>query len=214
MPLIRAAASSVAVILCACSPPADPAPMSFGVLNAACTAERIAAERAAGITVVELPLAWDRYEPEPGQVDPAYVAEVHRKIDTCRAAGMRIVLGPGLQYPPDWVRALPDAVLRGSAGNLPAHGGLDLVFNAAVRDAASSARAVGEHLRAVLYADFPYTARDPRAEAVAAGELRPWAWTADLAAKAPVIAGYRTQVDALFPGGEIPLRPETYYAGR
>ena len=138
MPLVRAAASSVAVILCACSPPADPAPMAFGVLNAACTAERIAAERAAGVTVVELPLAWDRYEPEPGQVDPAYVAEVHRKIDTCRAAGMRIVLGPGLQYPPDWVRALPDAVLRGSAGNLPAHGGLDLVFNAAVRDAASS----------------------------------------------------------------------------
>ena len=71
---------------------------------------------------------------------------------------------------------------------------------------------VGEHLRAVLYADFPYTARDPHAEAAVAGELRPWAWTADLAAKAPVIAGYRTQVDALFPGGDIPLRPETYYA--
>jgi hypothetical protein len=74
------------------------------------------------------------------------------------------------------------------------------------------ARSVGEHLRAVLYADFPYTARDPHAEAAVAGELRPWAWTADLAAKAPVIAGYRTQVDALFPGGDIPLRPETYYA--
>jgi LmbE family N-acetylglucosaminyl deacetylase len=74
------------------------------------------------------------------------------------------------------------------------------------------ARSVGEHLRATLYADFPYTARDPDAEAVAAGELSGWAWTADLAAKVPVIAGYRTQVDALFPGGEIPLRPETYYA--
>ena len=74
------------------------------------------------------------------------------------------------------------------------------------------ARSVGERLRAVLYADFPYTARDPHSEAAAAGELRPWPWTADLATKAPVIAGYRTQVDALFPGGEIPLRPETYYA--
>ena len=63
------------------------------------------------------------------------------------------------------------------------------------------ARSVGEHLRAVLYADFPYTARDPDAEAAVAGELRPWAWTADLAAKGPVIAGYRTQVDALFPDG-------------
>ena len=45
------------------------------------------------------------------------------------------------------------------------------------------ARAVGEHLGAVLYADFPYTARDPHAEAAAAGGLRPWAWTDDLAAK-------------------------------
>jgi hypothetical protein len=74
------------------------------------------------------------------------------------------------------------------------------------------ARSVGEHLKAVLYADFPYTARDPSAEAVSAGELQPWAWTADLAAKVPVIAGYRTQVEALFPDGEIPVRPETYYA--
>jgi len=33
-----------------------------------------------------------------------------------------------------------------------------------------------------------------------------------LAARVPVIAGYRTQVDALFPGGDIPVRPETYHA--
>ncbi len=74
------------------------------------------------------------------------------------------------------------------------------------------ARAVGEYLGAVLYADFPHTARDPRAEGVAAGGRRPWAWAGGLAAKRPAIAGYRTQVDALFPDGEIPLRPETYYA--
>ena len=74
------------------------------------------------------------------------------------------------------------------------------------------ARAVGEHLGAVLYADFPYTARDPSAEDAAAGGRRPWAWAADLEAKRPAIEGYRTQVDALFPDGEIPLRPETYYA--
>jgi LmbE family N-acetylglucosaminyl deacetylase len=73
------------------------------------------------------------------------------------------------------------------------------------------ARAVGEHLGAVFYADFPYTVRDPRAEAAAAGTLRPWPWADDLAVRRPAIAGYRTQVDALFPDGEIPLRPETYY---
>ena len=74
------------------------------------------------------------------------------------------------------------------------------------------ARAVGERLGAVLYADFPYTVRDPGAEAVAAGGLRPWAWTDGLDARRPAIAGYRTQVDALFPDGDIPLRPESYYA--
>jgi hypothetical protein len=47
---------------------------------------------------------------------------------------------------------------------------------------------------------------------VAAGEQQPWAWTADLDAKVPGIAGYRTQVEALFPGEDIPLHPETYYA--
>jgi LmbE family N-acetylglucosaminyl deacetylase len=73
------------------------------------------------------------------------------------------------------------------------------------------ARSVGEHLGAVLYGDFPYTVRDPAAEAVAAGGRRPWAWADGLAARQPAIAGYRTQVDALFPDGEIPLGPETYY---
>jgi hypothetical protein len=137
-PLVRATAGSMAALLCACAPPADaPAPLAFGVLDAACTSDRIAAERAAGVTMVELPLAWDRYQPERGEVDTAYVAELHRKIDTCKAAGMRITLGLGLQYPPAWVRALPNAVMRGSAGHTPAHGGLDLVFNAAVRDAAN-----------------------------------------------------------------------------
>lgn len=47
---------------------------------------------------------------------------------------------------------------------------------------------------------------------MAAGELRPWAWTDDLAARRSAITGYRTQVDALFPDGDIPVRPETYYA--
>jgi LmbE family N-acetylglucosaminyl deacetylase len=74
------------------------------------------------------------------------------------------------------------------------------------------ARAVGERLGATLYADFPYTVRDPGAASAAARERRPWAWTHGLAEKPAVIAGYRTQVDALFPGGEIPLQPETYYA--
>jgi hypothetical protein len=131
------AALLLASILSACSAGATPTP-AFGVLGAACTADRVAAEQSTGVTTVELPLAWDRYEPAPGEVDAAYVAEVREKIATCHDAGMRIVLGPGLQYPPVWVQALPGAVMRGSAGNTPVQGGLDLVFDAEVREAASA----------------------------------------------------------------------------
>ena len=73
-------------------------------------------------------------------------------------------------------------------------------------------RSVGERLGATFYADFPYTVRDPAGEGAAARGLRPWTWDAGVDGKPSVIAGYRTQVDALFPGGEIPVRPETYYA--
>ena len=74
------------------------------------------------------------------------------------------------------------------------------------------ARTVGKRLGATLYADFPYTVRDPGAADAAVRGLRQWAWTDGLADKPAVIAGYRTQVDALFPGGDIPMWPETYYA--
>lgn len=127
----------VVSFLSACSAGTERTP-AFGVLGAACTADRVAEEQQAGVTVVELPLAWDRYEPASGQVDSAYLDEVREKIAVCRDAGMRIVLGPGLQYPPAWVRDLPDALLRGSSGGSAADGGLDLVFNAEVRSAASA----------------------------------------------------------------------------
>ena len=76
------------------------------------------------------------------------------------------------------------------------------------------ARSVGERLRPCCTPTSPTPPATRDARGRRGRGLRPWAWTADLAAKPPVIAGYRTQVDALFPGGEIPLRPETYYAGR
>jgi LmbE family N-acetylglucosaminyl deacetylase len=74
------------------------------------------------------------------------------------------------------------------------------------------ARRAGERLGATLYADFPYTVRDPAAEARVARGREPWTWTDGVAGKPSVIAGYRTQVGALFPDREIPVRPETYYA--
>jgi len=64
----------------------------------------------------------------------------------------------------------------------------------------------------VRYSDFPYDLRAAvDRDYVTRHALAEWSWDADLTAKQKLIRGYGTQVDALFPGGEIPLRPETYF---
>jgi len=136
---VRRAALSLAVAsaIAGCAPQAAPerqaSPLTFGVLGSSCAPDRLARLRAAGVSVVELPLAWDRYEPAPGQVDASYVAQSRARLAACRAAGLQVVLSPGLQYPPAWVRELPDATLLGGVGGRPA--GVDMVFSAAVRGA-------------------------------------------------------------------------------
>ena len=136
---MRRAALSLAVasVIAGCAQQATPEgqalPLTFGVLGSSCAPDRLAQLRAAGVTVVELPLAWDRYEPARGQVDESYVAQSRARLAACRDAGVQVVLSPGLQYPPAWVRELPGAVLLGSAGGRPR--GVDLVFSATVRDA-------------------------------------------------------------------------------
>ncbi|MEQ4567534.1 hypothetical protein [Paenarthrobacter sp. CAP02] len=114
----------------------SPAPMAFGVLGSSCSPDRLAALRTVGVTVVELPLAWDRYEPVEGRVDSRYVAEVQARLDACRQAGMGVILSPGLHYAPNWVRRLTGGVLKGSSGGVARHGGAELIFSAATRDAA------------------------------------------------------------------------------
>ncbi|WP_051844728.1 PIG-L deacetylase family protein [Streptomyces globisporus] len=65
--------------------------------------------------------------------------------------------------------------------------------------------------RVVYYSDFPYD-RTAAADAEFIGRHRlvARAWERDLERKAELIRGYRTQVDALFPGGLIPRVPEVY----
>jgi LmbE family N-acetylglucosaminyl deacetylase len=75
-------------------------------------------------------------------------------------------------------------------------------------------RSVGPELgeRVVYYADFPYTLHSqPDPAFLAAHGLRRWENPDDPDDKRKLIEGYRTQVDALFPGGEVPARREEYY---
>jgi hypothetical protein len=109
--------------------------MTFGVLGSSCDPHRLQAERAAGIDVVVLDLVWERFEPSQGVVDPDYAAQVRGQMTACREAGMQLVLGTGLQYPPDWVRSLPSGTQLDQSGSAPNSGTVDVVFSAAVRAA-------------------------------------------------------------------------------
>jgi LmbE family N-acetylglucosaminyl deacetylase len=66
--------------------------------------------------------------------------------------------------------------------------------------------------RVVYYTDFPYSLRsDPDRAFIEFHQLEPWCWTEGIPEKSRLIRGYDTQVDALFPGGNIAERPERYY---
>lgn len=76
-------------------------------------------------------------------------------------------------------------------------------------------RAVGPLLRSrvVYYSDLPYALRAaPEQSFLAVHGLRKWTFPDDPELKVPLIKGYRTQADALFPGGIVPPRAEEYYA--
>ena len=66
--------------------------------------------------------------------------------------------------------------------------------------------------RVAYYSDFPYNTRYPVDPSFAQrNSLVQATWSDDLAAKQPLIRAYRTQVDAIFPRGKIPVVPEYTY---
>ncbi len=93
----------------------------------------------AGVAAVTLPVGWDRAQPQPGRLDEDYLAQVQRRHEAARARGLHLSLDPGLQYPPDWVGALPGARFVDQDGR-PWRGGtgddvVDGVFDEQVREA-------------------------------------------------------------------------------
>ncbi len=93
---------------------------------------------AAGVSQVVLSVSWERFEPAVGSADQAYIQQLRDEIATYRKAGLQVVLDPGIQYPPDWLRQLPDARFQNQYGDLyvdRASGKniANTVFNAAVR---------------------------------------------------------------------------------
>lgn len=101
---------------------------------------RTAEIRAAGIDYTVLELGWNRFEPKPGEYNAAYIAETRAKLEARRAAGFRLCLDLGIQYPPMWALELPNGKYVNQYGdafvdNRPGHLAANAVFSRPVRDA-------------------------------------------------------------------------------
>jgi hypothetical protein len=116
------------------TPTPTPVPASgsyaFGTLLTG--ASNASQEAAAGISVVELELGWDSYEPSDGVFSSTYASDARQRLAAMRSAGQKVVLGIGLQYPPAWVFNYPNSryvdQFGNNAGNIA-----NLTWNATLR---------------------------------------------------------------------------------
>ena len=83
---------------------AKPLPI-LGILGA--SGNYLAQEKAAGIQAITVQVGWTNVEATEGVFSASYMSQIQAKIAAARAAGLEVVLDPGLQYPPPWVFSLP-----------------------------------------------------------------------------------------------------------
>lgn len=113
-------------------------PTVFGTL--ASSPMRAGLIAATPIKVVTYGISWSSLEPQQGVVDAAYVQKVQDDLAAFRAAGLKISLDPGMQYPPAWAYAMPNASFVNQYGDVfvhttgPGTNGLNAVYHQAIRD--------------------------------------------------------------------------------
>jgi hypothetical protein len=124
------------------TPTATPAPSPwFGVLEPA--PERATGLASVGVDVAHLPVSWRSLEPTQGTLSQSYLSDVRTRYAAFRAAGLRVVLDLGVQYPPAWVFGLPGGTRWANQYGETYTGGLgsdvpDAVWNTDVRAAMGS----------------------------------------------------------------------------
>lgn len=112
-------------------------PYLFGTLQS--DPSHAATQVAAGITVVELGINWDQFEPQEGVLNQAYITQQKAKISSFKTAGAQIVLDLGIQYTPSWVLQYPNSYYVNQFGDQfrPTDSGkkiANMVFNQTLRD--------------------------------------------------------------------------------
>jgi Beta-galactosidase len=112
---------------------ATPAPTTlWGTLDT--QTNTTATEDQAGVTMAMFEFNWASFEPSKGQFSASYLASMRSELAAYLAAGQRVTLGLGTQYPPSWVFSLANSTYVDQDGNVSTEA--DWVFSAAVRSAA------------------------------------------------------------------------------
>jgi len=86
--------------------------------------------------VVHLELNWGAYEPADGAFSSSYASDARNRLGAMRAAGMKVVLGLGLQYPPSWVFNYPNSRYVDQYGNTA--NVVNLTWNSTLRQKADA----------------------------------------------------------------------------
>lgn len=105
-----------------------------GVLNA--QVANISAHTSAGFKLVEIECGWDQAQPSQGAFSASYLAKMVGICQQYKAAGYRVVVSPGLHYPPAWVTSLTNGQYRDQNG--VGSGTPNFTWNPAVRTAAGA----------------------------------------------------------------------------
>ena len=93
------------------------------------------AESTAGVKVAMMELNWARYEPQPGVFNTGYESEMKWRLSLLKSAGMKVTLGLGLHFTPDWVKEMPNSRFVDQYGNVSDEA--NLVFNNDIRTRAN-----------------------------------------------------------------------------
>mgnify|MGYP000480568265 CR=1 FL=1 len=88
----------------------------LGVLQG--SPEHASALSQAGIDLVVFDVSWQRFEPKEGEVDPIYLKEVLRALQTFQDLGMEVILDLGMQYPPAWLFEIPQSRYQNQYGDI------------------------------------------------------------------------------------------------
>ncbi|GAA0324458.1 hypothetical protein GCM10009528_47310 [Kineococcus aurantiacus] len=127
------ALTALTVLVGVPSAQADSTPPAFGTIMT--SPDRAAQEFAGGMRTAMVELSWRSYEPRPGEFNTNYISYKKGEVRKLREAGLKVSLGLGTHYAPDWVKAMPNSALVDQYGTKSSS--VNLVFNRKLRDAAN-----------------------------------------------------------------------------